>query len=895
MKKKKQMNNNGISIADSIVMSVRTRKKDLHRTESVIIAVIGYISVIAAFLSMFDLDYEPSVVFFAAVGFSAFYVTLTMLGKKGMWTYLASVILFLIMAIKKVDDISRGFKYAYNTIYKVSFKTDIEYYKFLKPRYENEYVTILFVFALWLLAIVIYYFTICRPNPVLPLLVTFPILEIGLYNGVEISVFFAVMTVAYWLAVLAMSTIDIGEYSGGTSGFVRKDNLFYPKRNMRFKVTEKCGLNVILTIIAITVVTVTAMHITDYKRSDEINKKRIAISEAVNSFTFDDFKKSMSRLTSAFGFTLDYNDHRLGNLDHIRYKNVTDLTVDFSARSEKAVYLRDYTGAVYEDSSWNELSDSKFDNRLFRSFKRYSIYPQDFPAIFSQIYSMSKPVSVVITPKHNSKGVFAPYGTINQGELSYDRDMTVSVEKGSDGKYRYSCYDLFSVGGLLSDESIAKLPQYTSVYRSLDDVYDTEIYDNVYDYASRKGILNEPYYSYTVNGLPFVMNGTPDESAVDNMLMAELLENDYNDFVYDNYLSVPNNTAMKEILDEYSELIQKGRKASTAEAKLEVLGEIRDKMSDDVEYSLSPGKTPSNRDFVNYFLLENKKGYCVHYASAGVLLARMAGIPARYATGYIVLARDFNGDTLNKDGSYSIDVKDNRSHAWAEVYIDGCGWIPFEFTAGYSGEEMIGETTTTTARVTTTAEPSKTTTTIRKNRSTGTRPKSTTTHTTPTQTVTTAAAHAGHGGAGSSLPKSVQRIIYAAVTVLLILLAIVVRRVIILKIRRRRFTAGRSGTQIRYVYNYTEKLLGLLELHNSSGKFMEFAENVENHIGGTYIDRGSFEKLMKIALHSDFGNSPPDSDEMRLAVSVADKLAESIYSRSGHLRRLFIKYILAYI
>ena len=53
------------------------------------------------------------------------------------------------------------------------------------------------------------------------------------------------------LAIFAMTTIDMGEYSGGSGGFVRKENLFFPKRQMKLKVTEKCGIFVIAEILVL--------------------------------------------------------------------------------------------------------------------------------------------------------------------------------------------------------------------------------------------------------------------------------------------------------------------------------------------------------------------------------------------------------------------------------------------------------------------------------------------------------------------------------------------------------------------------------------------------------------------------------------------------------------------
>lgn len=82
----------------------------------------------------------------------------------------------------------------------------------------------------------------------------------------------------------------------------------------------------------------------------------------------------------------------------------------------------------------------------------------------------------------------------------------------------------------------------------------------------------------------------------------------------------------------------------------------------------------AGEDFVNHFLTEGR-GYCVHFATAGTLLLRLQGIPARYVSGYAV--------QLDQRGRGS--VQDSDAHAWVEVYIDGCGWYPVEMTPGYSG------------------------------------------------------------------------------------------------------------------------------------------------------------------------------------------------------------------
>jgi protein-glutamine gamma-glutamyltransferase len=76
---------------------------------------------------------------------------------------------------------------------------------------------------------------------------------------------------------------------------------------------------------------------------------------------------------------------------------------------------------------------------------------------------------------------------------------------------------------------------------------------------------------------------------------------------------------------------------------------------------------------VDEFLFETRSGFCEHFSSAFVFLARAAGIPARVVTGY-------QGGELNSfDGI--ITVRQTDAHAWAEVYIAQRGWTRLDPTA----------------------------------------------------------------------------------------------------------------------------------------------------------------------------------------------------------------------
>jgi hypothetical protein len=67
----------------------------------------------------------------------------------------------------------------------------------------------------------------------------------------------------------------------------------------------------------------------------------------------------------------------------------------------------------------------------------------------------------------------------------------------------------------------------------------------------------------------------------------------------------------------------------------------------------------------------DENAFAEQHAAAFVVMARYLRIPARVAVGYLV---DGNALAAGKD----VTVTTRDAHAWAEVPIDGYGWVPFE-------------------------------------------------------------------------------------------------------------------------------------------------------------------------------------------------------------------------
>lgn len=103
---------------------------------------------------------------------------------------------------------------------------------------------------------------------------------------------------------------------------------------------------------------------------------------------------------------------------------------------------------------------------------------------------------------------------------------------------------------------------------------------------------------------------------------------------------------------------------------------IQNYLRENYPYTLDTSSVPEGRDFVDYFLFDERKGYCSYYASAMAVMCRSAGIPSRYVEGVVLNLKD-------RDGSGIYNVMSSSAHAWVELYFEGYGWVSFEPTSSY--------------------------------------------------------------------------------------------------------------------------------------------------------------------------------------------------------------------
>lgn len=81
---------------------------------------------------------------------------------------------------------------------------------------------------------------------------------------------------------------------------------------------------------------------------------------------------------------------------------------------------------------------------------------------------------------------------------------------------------------------------------------------------------------------------------------------------------------------------------------------------------------PPRTDPLTYFLLEKPNAHCEYFASGTAILLRLADVPCRYVTGYIVRERN--------DYDQFWIARNRHAHAWVEAWDEQQGWVTVEST-----------------------------------------------------------------------------------------------------------------------------------------------------------------------------------------------------------------------
>jgi transglutaminase-like putative cysteine protease len=88
-----------------------------------------------------------------------------------------------------------------------------------------------------------------------------------------------------------------------------------------------------------------------------------------------------------------------------------------------------------------------------------------------------------------------------------------------------------------------------------------------------------------------------------------------------------------------------------------------------VDYQYKSGSTSLSTTAFDVFA--NRRGVCQDFANLFICLARLIGVPARYACGYLYTGPQHPNSRMA-----------DASHAWVQVYLPEVGWRGFDPTNG---------------------------------------------------------------------------------------------------------------------------------------------------------------------------------------------------------------------
>ncbi|MBP1754000.1 MAG: hypothetical protein H6Q59_398 [Firmicutes bacterium] len=396
----------------------------------------------------------------------------------------------------------------------------------------------------------------------------------------------------------------------------------------------------------------------DYDSMTGIKQVKAEIQSAMNDFSWEDLTRRISdiqlftRKVSSTGL----NGGELGRIGQVQYENVRHLTIIAPLQSiDEGIYLKGYVGSIYTGDRWEAHSQEmqKEYEKLSQRLPQKLFPPVNQMELFLEHFVIDEEIG---TETNASSGWY---------EYSLDQGRMKIEYRGANNKFLYAPY--------FTDYSVLKDIMYEQ------DLYAAPILrkDNYeYQYFYNVSLLDSPTFY---------------EKLLDRLSDYTEYEKLYRDYVYRIYTQLPEEGLLN-IKRDFSPERVKTKTGSITE-KIEYIKEYLDR---NTQYSLTPGKLPDGEDFVEYFVYQNKVGYCAHYASAATLMLRSLGVPARYVEGYAVGAESIYRNSGSQEttrytnlGKKStivtqseVNVMDYNAHAWVEVYFDNCGWIPVEFTPG---------------------------------------------------------------------------------------------------------------------------------------------------------------------------------------------------------------------
>lgn len=322
------------------------------------------------------------------------------------------------------------------------------------------------------------------------------------------------------------------------------------------------------------------------------------------------------------------------------------------------------------------------------------------------------------------------------------------------------------------------------------------------------------------------------------------MKENYEPYVFENYLNVPT-----ELVPNLTELCNNINYTNLDE----ITNFIKTTLNNSARYTLTPGMAPINKDIIEYFMFENKRGYCVHFASTATLMYRMFGIPARYVTGYKIDASLFTEDENN---TFYGKALDRNAHAWVEIYIRDKGWIPIEVTPStgiINNTERI--TNETTSFYTTSEEITE--------------------NTTATNTI--------NMNTNNIAPQTLNRYIISLFIIITIILIIYLRRIILLGKIKKYDTREYFQLIIKMINSYGIKCNGLED---------DFTDIMLKSLSN--LQKEHIIKLTDIVYKAAYSNISITNEELCFVKEQYKIITKEINNKSNVLKRIYNKLFAVY-
>lgn len=677
-----------------------------------------------------------------------------------------------------------------------------------------------------------------------------------------------------------------------------KDNAF----EIQTKLTSLVSIGVLLII---------CMLVVPKKTFEKNYASILSVKEDIRNIKNRDFMEDIRYYFSDWGgmsgslFDGGYagaNNGRVGNKDKVRFDKKTDFFLTKEKRQFTDMFLQIYIGSDYTNGLWGDLK--------YKKRKTYEGLEKEYQYNFN---NLTRDMLIV-----NNK-LLNVYEEDTYQDNTYEDDamsyVDYKIEKKDIGKKHtlLPCLvksDVKSKNGLLYTDSSYKKKEYVESASELGimEPMDPTYYDT--DYVNRQGLFHasrnimycydqlgkEEIHEPDSNFAPTHWEIQEDESMIELLKKFSERELAYRKFVYDTYTQVPKEVAPKlqELLETdpprifYIENDPVEYKKSFVDYKnpFEVYSAVwtcQKFLNDKADYSLEPGRTPDGKDMIDYFLFENHKGYCTYFATAATIYLRLLGVPARYVEGYKVTEQDFTkrGKQIggNAGHEYRLPVTDEAAHAWIEVYVSGCGWIPFEVTPGRGPVSLDENNAGQKNKVQPSNMPSKTP-------PSKTAPKVTPAHKTK-EPVSKSDKPTGSKGMKHNIPTNrVVRVIMLWVLGLLLIAGVIeTRRRLILRSKKEKEHQLENNQRIKFYYHELNKMIGtylkLGRKEEMAGYIDKVADNFEN------VTPEELERFIAIVEKATFSCRQASDYECAKCRFLYENIRKDLYKNVSIIKKLY--------